>query len=84
MADKVIKRGERIMIVTLTIKDAENLTSYLKEKGYKVAYLHNENKTLERTEIIYNFRKGKYDLYTYLSNDIFYKVCAYKSGSSCN
>ena len=40
------------MIVTLTIKDAENLTSYLKEKGYKVAYLHNENKTLERTEII--------------------------------
>ena len=61
-ADKVIKRGERIMIVTLTIKDAENLTSYLKEKGYKVAYLHNENKTLERTEIIYNFRKGKYDI----------------------
>ena len=61
-ADKVIKRGERIMIVTLTIKDAENLTSYLKEIGYKVAYLHNENKTLERTEIIYNFRKGKYDI----------------------
>ena len=50
------------MIVTLTIKDAENLTSYLKEKGYKVAYLHNENMTLERTEIIYNFRKGKYDI----------------------
>ena len=50
------------MIVTLTIKDAENLTSFLKEKGYKVTYLHTDTKTLERTEIIYNLRKGKYDI----------------------
>lgn len=60
--DEVIDKNERAMVVTLTIKDAENLTAYLKEKGYKVAYLHNETKTLERTEIIYQLRKGKYDV----------------------
>ena len=60
--DEVIEKNERAMVVTLTIKDAENLTSYLKERGYKVAYLHNETKTLERTEIIYQLRKGKYDV----------------------
>lgn len=60
--DKIIAKNERIMVVTLTIKDAENLTEYLKEKGYKVAYLHNETKTLERTEIIYQLRKGKFDI----------------------
>ncbi|NCA96205.1 MAG: excinuclease ABC subunit B, partial [Methanomicrobia archaeon] len=41
---------------------AEDLTDYLKGKGIKVAYLHNETKTLERTEIIYQLRKGKYDV----------------------
>lgn len=61
-AKKVIAAHERLMIVTLTIRDAENLTAYLKEHGMKVVYLHNETKTLERTEIIYNFRKGKYDV----------------------
>ena len=60
--DKVIEQNERVMVVTLTIKDAENLTSFLKEKGYKVTYLHTDTKTLERTEIIYNLRKGKYDI----------------------
>ena len=50
------------MIVTLTIRDAENLTAFLKEKGLKVVYLHNETKTLERTQIIYELRKGKYDV----------------------
>ena len=59
---EVISRNERVMIVTITINDAENLTSYLKEQGMKVVYLHNETKTLERTEIIYNLRKGKYDI----------------------
>ena len=61
-AKKVIDNHERVMIVTMTIKDAENLTSYLKEQGLKVIYLHNETKTLERTEVIYNLRKGKYDI----------------------
>ncbi|MBO4540690.1 MAG: excinuclease ABC subunit UvrB [Bacilli bacterium] len=57
-----VKKKERVMIVTLTIKMAEDLTSYLKERGIKVTYLHNETKTLERTEIIYQLRKGKYDV----------------------
>lgn len=62
LAKKVIANKERVMIVTMTINDAENLTAYLKEQGLKVVYLHNETKTLERTEIIYNLRKGKYDI----------------------
>ncbi len=57
-----IEKGERVMIVTLTIKMAEDLTSFLKDRGIKVTYLHNETKTLERTEIIYQLRKGKYDV----------------------
>ncbi|MCR5506096.1 MAG: excinuclease ABC subunit UvrB [Bacilli bacterium] len=55
-------RGERTMIVTLTIRMAEDLTTYLKEHGIKVVYLHHETKTLERSEIIYQLRKGKYDV----------------------
>lgn len=57
-----IAKNERTMIVTLTIKMAEDLTSYLKGEGIKVAYLHNETKTLERTQIIYDLRRGKYDV----------------------
>lgn len=57
-----IAAKERTMVVTLTIRMAEDLTEFLKEKGIKVAYLHNETKTLERTEIIYQLRKGKYDV----------------------
>ena len=57
-----IKKNERVMIVTLTIRMAEDLTSYLKGEGIKVTYLQNETKTLERTEIIYQLRKGKYDV----------------------
>ncbi len=59
---KRIQKNERTMIVTLTIKMAEDLTQYLKEKGIKVVYLHHETKTLERSEIIYQLRKGKYDV----------------------
>lgn len=57
-----VKNNERTMIVTLTIRMAEDLTSFLKERGIKVVYLHHETKTLERSEIIYQFRKGKYDV----------------------
>ena len=56
------KKNERVMIVTLTVKMAEDLTQYLKERGIKVVYLHHETKTLERSEIIYQLRKGKYDV----------------------
>lgn len=57
-----IQKNERVMVVTLTIKMAEDLTAFLKGEGIKVTYLHNETKTLERTEIIYQLRKGKYDV----------------------
>ena len=59
---KRIEKNERVMLVTLTIKMAEDLTKYLKERGIKVVYLHHETKTLERSEIIYQLRKGKYDV----------------------
>ena len=55
-------KNERVMIVTLTIRMAEDLTNYLKERDIKVVYLHHETKTLERSEIIYQLRKGKYDV----------------------
>ncbi|MFA6738841.1 MAG: excinuclease ABC subunit UvrB [Bacilli bacterium] len=57
-----IARQERTLITTLTIRMAEDLSAYLKQRGYKVAYLHNETKTLQRTQIIYELRKGKYDI----------------------
>ena len=55
-------RGERTLVVTLTIRMAEDLTTFLKERGIKVVYLHHETKTLERSEIVYQLRKGKYDV----------------------
>jgi excinuclease ABC subunit B len=60
--DKNIARNERVLITTLTIRMAEDLTQYLKQRGYKVAYLHSETKTLQRTQIIYELRKGKHDI----------------------
>ena len=57
-----VAKNERTMVVTLTIRMAEDLTNYLKDKGIKVVYLHHETKTLERSEIIYQLRKGKYDV----------------------
>ena len=56
------ENNERVMLVTLTVKMAEDLTQYLKQRGIKVVYLHHETKTLERSEIIYQLRKGKYDV----------------------
>ena len=60
--NNTIANKERVLITTLTIRMAEELTSYLKELGVKVAYLHNEVKTLERLNIIRNLRLGKYDV----------------------
>ena len=57
-----IKKNERTLITTLTIKMSEDLTAYLKEVGIKVAYLHSEIKSLERLEIIRSLRKGTYDV----------------------
>jgi len=60
--NKRIEMGERTLITTLTIRMAEDLSAYLKQRGLKVAYLHSETKTLQRTQIIYELRKGKYDV----------------------
>ena len=57
-----ISKNERVLITTLTIRMSEELTTYLKELGYKVTYLHNEIKTLERLNIIRNLRLGKIDV----------------------
>ena len=59
---KRIANNERTMITTLTIRMAEELTSYLKNIDIKVAYLHSEVKTLERIKIIRDLRLGKYDV----------------------
>ena len=56
---KRIERNERVLITTLTIRMSEELTNYL---DIKVAYLHSEIKTLERTKIIRDLRLGKYDV----------------------
>ena len=60
--DERVSQNERVLITTLTVKMAEELTKHLQLNMYKVAYLHHETKTLERTEIIRDLRKGKYDV----------------------
>ncbi|MDY0010932.1 MAG: excinuclease ABC subunit UvrB [Candidatus Izemoplasmatales bacterium] len=60
--NKTIKRNERILITTLTIKMSEDLTNHLKSLGYKVGYLHSQVKSLERMEIIRKLRLGDFDI----------------------
>ena len=57
-----IKKNERVLITTLTIRMSEELTNYLKDLDIKVAYLHTEIKTLERLQIIHDLRTGVYDV----------------------
>ena len=57
-----MEKNERVLITTLTIHMAEELTNYLKELDIKVAYLHTEIKTLERLKIIRDLRLGTYDV----------------------
>ena len=59
---KQIEKHERTLITTLTVKMAEDLTDFLKKQNLKVAYLHHETKTLERSEIIHDLRTGEYDI----------------------
>ena len=55
-----VDKDERVLVTTLT-KMSEDLTTYMKEAGIKVNYLHSEIKTLERIEIIRDLRMGTYD-----------------------
>ena len=57
-----MEKNERVLVTTLTKKMSEDLTTYLKEAGIKVQYLHSEIKTLERIEIIRELRMGTYDV----------------------
>ena len=57
-----VENNERVLVTTLTIRMAEELTTYLKNLDIKVAYLHSEIKTLERLQIIRDLRIGKYDV----------------------
>ncbi len=59
--EKVIKKGFRSIATTLTKKMAEDLSEYLKEKKIKAEYLHSDIGTIERIQILTDFRKGKFD-----------------------
>ncbi|HEX8947299.1 MAG TPA: helicase-related protein, partial [Candidatus Paceibacterota bacterium] len=61
-AEKVIAKGARVLATTLTKVMAEDLTDFLKKRGMKAAYLHSDVKTIERIEILTNFRKGMFDI----------------------
>ena len=61
-AEKTIKSGFRVIATTLTKKMAEDLSEYLKEKKIKASYLHSDIKTIERINILTDFRRGKYDI----------------------
>jgi excinuclease ABC subunit B len=56
------KRNERVLVTTLTKRMAEDLTEYYSDLGVKVRYLHADIGTLERMDIIYDLRKGKFDV----------------------
>ena len=57
-----IERGERVLVTTLTKKMSESLTSYLKERHFKVRYMHSDIDTLERVDIINGLRRGESDV----------------------
>ena len=60
-AEKTVAKGERVIATTLTKKMAEDLSEYLREKKIKAEYLHSDVKTIERIDILTNFRKGEFD-----------------------
>ena len=60
--DIQVKKGDRVLVTTLTKKMAEDLTSYLRSAGIRVRYMHSEIKALERMEIIRDLRIGEFDV----------------------
>jgi excinuclease ABC subunit B len=57
-----VRRGERVLVTTLTKRMAEDLTDYFADMGIKVQYLHSDVKTIERVDIIRDLRLGKFDV----------------------
>lgn len=60
--ERVIKKGERVLVNTLTKRMSEDLTTYLEEKGIKVNYLHSDVDTLSRQDVLDDLRSGVYDV----------------------
>lgn len=60
--DVTIKKGERVLAITLTKKMAEDLSQYLQELGIKSRYLHSDITTIERVEILRGLRRGDFDV----------------------
>ncbi len=60
-AVRVIKGGARVLTTTLTKRMAEDLTDFLEEKGINTKYIHSDVETIERIEILTDFRRGKFD-----------------------
>jgi excinuclease ABC subunit B len=60
--DQTVTKGQRVLVTTLTKRMAEELSSFLEEKGIKVAYLHSDIDTFERLEILHKLRLGKFDV----------------------
>ncbi|HOC52752.1 MAG TPA: excinuclease ABC subunit UvrB [Caldisericia bacterium] len=56
-----VEKNERVLVTTLTKRIAEDLTTYLYERGIRVRYLHSDIETLKRAEIIKDLRKGDFD-----------------------
>jgi excinuclease ABC subunit B len=61
-AKKVIKKGHRVLITTLTKKLAEELTTFYRSAGMRIKYLHSDIDTLERMEILKELREGEFDI----------------------
>jgi len=61
-AELEIKRGGRVIATTLTKKMSEDLSDFLKEKGIRAEYLHSEVATIDRINILTDFRRGKFDI----------------------
>jgi len=59
---KVVERGNRALVTTLTKRMSEDLTEYLRERDIKVEYLHSDVDAIERVEILRNLRAGEYDV----------------------
>jgi excinuclease ABC subunit B len=59
---RVVERGERALVTTLTKRSAEDLADYLLRRGFRVHYLHSELESLERVKVLRDLREGKYDV----------------------
>src|SRR5258708_14240387 len=60
--EKRTKKQQRVLVTTLTKRMAEELSTYLEERGFKVAYLHSDIETLNRQDVLDSLRLGEYDI----------------------